>query len=205
MKKTKLYTRRRVLLLMVTLLLLSTILSACSSSAAEPIKKEETAKVEQPAKEVVEEVKEEEPAAEPEATPEPTPETVNEQSGETSLYDGIDMESTLPGTEWILGFKGIIAEPKLVIFNDETNKKVIVEEGEEVEFALDDTLAVYLPEGAMLKSYDINTFTHSTVSNPPLQNEVSGLAKLEGKAETSNIVVFNDEDITLTATLIFVE
>ena len=36
------------------------------------------------------------------------------------------MESTLPGVEWIKTFDGVIEEPKMVIFNDETNKKVIV-------------------------------------------------------------------------------
>lgn len=48
----------------------------------------------------------------PEPTPEPTPEPI--------LYEEIDMESTLPGIEWIATFEGIIEEPKIVIFNDET-------------------------------------------------------------------------------------
>ena len=56
------------------------------------------------------------------------------------------MNSTLPGAEWILGFNNIIDQPKLVVFNDTTNKKVILENNQEVEFADDDTLAVYMPQ-----------------------------------------------------------
>ena len=41
----------------------------------------------------------------------------------------------------------LIDEPKLVVFNDSTNKKVILKELQEVEFYDDDTLAVYIPKG----------------------------------------------------------
>lgn len=71
-------------------------------------------------------------------TPEPTPEVV--------VYEGIDMESTLPGKEWVHTFVGIIDEPKLVVFNDETNKKVIVEHQQEFEFEEGDTLAFFVPK-----------------------------------------------------------
>ena len=55
------------------------------------------------------------------------------------------MESTLPGAEWIATFNGIITEPKFVIFNDDTNKKVIVENGQEVEFDDTDVFAIFFP------------------------------------------------------------
>lgn len=48
-----------------------------------------------------------------------------EPTQEPVVYEGIDMESTLPGMEWIETFNGVIDEPKMVIFNDETNKKHI--------------------------------------------------------------------------------
>lgn len=70
----------------------------------------------------------------------------SEEETETDPYAGIDMNSTLPGAEWILGFNNIIDQPKLVVFNDTTNKKVILENNQEVEFADDDTLAVYMPQ-----------------------------------------------------------
>lgn len=78
------------------------------------------------------------------ATPEPTPEPTEEPV----LYPGIDMESDLNGKEWIGTFEGIITEPKVVIYNDETGRKEIVEEGSTVTFNPDkDTFVLYLPEG----------------------------------------------------------
>ena len=63
-------------------------------------------------------------------------------------YEGIDFNSTLPGKEWIqTTFPGVINEPKIVIFNDETNKKQIVEYGEMILFDEADTFALYSPEG----------------------------------------------------------
>lgn len=56
------------------------------------------------------------------------------------------MESTLPGVDWIATFEGIISEPKIVIFNDETNKKIIVENEERVIFEEGDVFALYVPE-----------------------------------------------------------
>lgn len=67
----------------------------------------------------------------PKPTPVPTPDT----------------NSTLPGVEWIQSFNGIIEEPKLVVFNDENNKKIIIEDSnQEVEFYDNDTLAIYIPD-----------------------------------------------------------
>lgn len=145
---------RNITVLSIALLMVST-LTACSS--AEPVEKdkdyevtvvEETETEEVAVKEVEvkeEEVKETEPAPEPtlEPTPEPTPEAVT--------YEGIDMESTLPGEEWIKTFDGIITEPKVVVLSDETGKKQIVEDGDEVIFNPDtDYMAVYLPGDAEL-------------------------------------------------------
>ena len=106
---------------------------------AKPVVEATVEPTEEPSSEVVATA---EPTKEPmaEATPEPTEEPV--------LYPGIDMESELKGKEWIGTFEGIITEPKVVIFNDETGRKEIVEEGSTVTFNPDkDTFALYLPEG----------------------------------------------------------
>lgn len=135
-KKTN---KRRVFLsvLLVMVMIVATLLAACSSGQATttPANEETTkAEVKEEALEVeqVEEVTTAEPTEEP--TPEPSP------------VPTPDLESTLPGIEWIQTFDGIIDEPKLVVFNDSTNKKVILEELQEVEFYDDDTLAVYIPK-----------------------------------------------------------
>ena len=58
----------------------------------------------------------------------------------------------------------VIPEPKFVVYNDETNKKVIVENGQEVEFEKGDVLAAYVPNGKVLGNYngyniqDMNNF-----------------------------------------------
>ena len=129
--------KRNILSVLVVFVMLATLLTACSSrETTETSAKEETTKAEvteeTPA---VEQVEEE--VATPEPTEEPTPEPV--------VYEGIDMESTLPGEQWVASFYGIIDEPKLVVFNDETNKKVIIEEGQEVDFAPADKVAIYIP------------------------------------------------------------
>ena len=130
--------RKNILsLLAVMIMLVATLLTACSSnqSAAAPAKEEATEVKEDTAE--VEQVKEE--VAEPEPTAEPTPEAV--------VYEGIDMESTLPGLEWMATFDEIVVdEPIIVVYNDETNKKVIVNEGDKVEFSKSsDILAIYTP------------------------------------------------------------
>ncbi|MBR3808263.1 MAG: hypothetical protein IKJ15_07850 [Lachnospiraceae bacterium] len=66
-------------------------------------------------------------------------------------YEGIDFNSTLPGREWVqTTFPGVINEPKIVIFNDETNKKKIVENGEIILFDEADTFAMFFPEGTFI-------------------------------------------------------
>ena len=134
--------KRNILsVLAVLVMLMATLLTACSnqSAAAAPAKEEVTEVKEDTAE--VEQVKEE--VAEPEPTAEPTP----EPEVEDSKYPGIDMESTLPGLEWIATFDEIdVDEPIIVVYNDETNKKVIVNEGDKVEFSKSsDILAIYTP------------------------------------------------------------
>ena len=126
--------------LVVTIMLMAALLTACSSGQVTEIPaKEETTKAE-----VTEETNEAE--QEEVATPEPTEEPTPESEAEDSKYPGIDMESTLPGLEWLASLDEIVEEPLIVVYNDETNKKVIVNEGDEVEFSRSsDVLALYSP------------------------------------------------------------
>lgn len=141
--------KRNILsVLVVMIMLMATLLTACSSGqATETPAKEETTKAE-----VTEETAEVEQAEEV-TTPEPTEETTPEPEVEDSKYPGIDMESTLPGLEWIATFDEIdVDEPIIVVYNDDTNKKVIVNEGDEVEFSkTKDTLAFYTPNSETIQ------------------------------------------------------
>lgn len=138
-----------ILVALTMLMMLTIFLSACGSDqASTPISEEEITEVVSDLEETTEpaegentEVAEPEESAEIESTKETAPETESEQV----VYEGIDMESTLPGAEWIATFNGIITEPKFVIFNDDTNKKVIVENGQEVEFDDTDVFAIFFP------------------------------------------------------------
>lgn len=124
--------------LVVCVILIAALLTACSSrqATATPAN-EETTKAE--VTEKAQTVEQTEKVAVSEPTEEPTPEPV--------VYEGIDMESTLPGADWLDTFDGIINEPKLVIFNDETNRKVIVENGQKIDFSDTDALVIYIPKG----------------------------------------------------------
>ena len=140
--------KRNILsVLVVMIMLMATLLTACSSGQAiETPAKEETTKAE-----VTEETAEVE--QEEVATPEPTEKPTPEPEVEDSKYPGIDMESTLPGLEWIATFDEIdVDEPIIVVYNDDTNKKVIVNEGDEVEFSKSsDTIAFYTPNSETIQ------------------------------------------------------
>lgn len=94
------------------------------------------------------------PSPTPKPTPEPTPSPASKPTPEPILYEGIDMESSLPGKEWTETFHGIIEQPVFVVYNDTTNKKVIVEDGKSVEIADGDILAVFEPSGWNIITYD---------------------------------------------------
>ena len=140
-----------------------------------------------------------------------------EETSERVVYEGIDMESTLPGLEWIATFDGIITEPKFVIFNDKTNKKVIVENGQEVEFCDTDVFAVFLPlvgfgEGGVVYRKDLEdnlTFKHNWVEkNVRYYDDVSARVKDGDKVEIKQEYEIkkedgtDDEEVILTTTLV---
>ncbi len=202
--KKKTIKRNILSVLAVCIMLMATLLTACSSGQATTTPaSEETTKAE---------VTEEAPAveqAEEVATPEPTEEPTPEPEVEDSKYPGIDMESTLPGLEWLDTFDGIITEPKLVIFNDETNKKVIVEEGERVEFSLTDTLAVYVPsnkESSIEFSRAIDYFQKiENVGNYQIASKFFDEFKPMTILQFGVTVVYGDEEKDLNAEIEIVE
>ena len=188
--------------LVVTIMLMAALLTACSSGqVTETPAKEETTKAE--VTEETAEVEQEEEVATPEPTEEPAPEPV--------VYEGIDMESTLPGEQWVASFDGIIDEPKLVVFNDETNKKVILEEGQEVDFAPEDMMAIYVPKGHNGGYVDskettfINTYVNYNSSGITVLNEIFPKYKIGDTPTFETIVAYDGENMIISATLNLVE
>ena len=151
--KKKTIRRNTLKVLAVLVMLMAMLLTACSSSKtdAAPASEETSAAEADKEAELAEQAKEE--AAEPEPTAEPTP----EPTPEAVVYEGIDMESTLPGLEWMATFDEIVNEPLIVVYNDDTNKKVIVKEGDEVEFSRSsDVLALYTPNNETMTAMTIS-------------------------------------------------
>lgn len=118
------------------------------------------------------------------------------------VYEGIDMDSSLPGEEWIETFHGIIDEPKIVIFNDDTGRKTIVENGDTVVFNKSDTFGLYLPEGCFetMGSYYHDKGIHIchkcqcivfTTDTELLKKEIKGYEKKYGGAKYETTISNN--------------
>lgn len=199
-----------ILVALTMSMMLTIFLSACGSDqASTPISEEEITEVVSDLEETTEpaegestEVAEPEESAEIESTEETTPETESEQV----VYEGIDMESTLPGAEWIATFNGIITEPKFVIFNDDTNKKVIVENGQEAEFDDTDVFAIFFPlekEIVRAELDDNLTFKSNSVKkNVRYYDNISARIKDGDKVEIKQRLEVDGEEETLTVTLV---
>lgn len=199
-----------ILVALTMSMMLTIFLSACGSDqVATPISEEEITEVVSDLEETTEpaegestEVTEPEESAEIESTEETAPETESEQV----VYEGIDMESTLPGAEWIATFNGIITEPKFVIFNDDTNKKVIVENGQEVEFDDTDVFAIFFPlekEIVRAELDDNLTFKSNSVKkNVRYYDNISARIKDGDKVEIKQRLEVDGEEETLTVTLV---
>lgn len=133
-KMMKNYLRKRCQLLVMLLVVFVFTLTACGS------KQETTA------------IKEIEAVAVEEAVAETVvEETVIEESvREIYIPEGIDMESTLSGEEWIASFVGNVNEPVVVIFNDNNGRKEVVQADSEVIINPDeDRIAAYWTEQNM--------------------------------------------------------
>ena len=164
--------RKYILGLVISMNLLMVTLTACASKEAEEAKAAETVTEEAAVEEAMDTAEAEEAGMETtvdevqESVAETTLEQTEEPESEPVVYEGIDMESTLPAEEWIMTFIDIINEPKFVVTNSETNKKVIVEEGQKVVLEEGDVLGVYVNDGAVvgysgihvIEDVDLNNF-----------------------------------------------
>jgi len=81
-----------------------------------------------------------------------TSEEVSSEEGmaeaESGIPDGIDLNSTLDGEQWLDSFRGNVKQPVVVVFNDRTGKKEVVLDNTEVKMEIDDMLAIYHPTSA---------------------------------------------------------
>ena len=153
--------KKMLVALLIALIMTATTLIGCSSAKETKNTEAETIK------EISAGVTEIEADPTPEPTPEPTakPTPTATPTSEVNKYEGIDMESTLPGMEWMETFHGIINEPVFVVYNDNTNKKVIVENGKSVEMAENDVLAIFSPSGWLIHGYDGKDIKQLTTYN----------------------------------------
>lgn len=138
------------------------------------------------------------------------PEVTEEPAMEAVVYEGINMDSTLPGAEWVATFEGIIDEPKLVVFNDETNKKVILENEQEVDFSLTDKIAIYIPSGhkggyVKNKGLIFAANIDYNLSGYTVLEDLSSSKKAGDQIPLEVLLTYDDADMTLKATLNLVE
>lgn len=138
------------------------------------------------------------------------PEVTEEPAMEAVVYEGINMDSTLPGAEWAATFEGIIDEPKLVVFNDETNKKVILENEQEVDFSLTDKIAIYIPSGhkggyVKNKGLIFSANRNYNSSGYTVLEDLSSSKQAGDQVPLEVLLTYDDADMTLRATLNLVE
>lgn len=85
--------------------------------------------------------------------------TLNFREGAEEKAKEYNMDSTLPGLEWIATLDNIITQPTAIIYNDKTNKKILIEDKD--EFFLsdpDDVIAYYSPNADI---YPLNDWSFS--------------------------------------------
>ena len=103
-------------------------------------------------------------------------------------------------------FNGIIEEPKFVIFNDETNKKVILENGQEAEISSTDTFSMYYPidKEIVVDHLEDNTlFCDKGIAGRfELNSDLFPGYKEGDKVEVSRVIWVDGEEIELKATLV---
>lgn len=138
------------------------------------------------------------------------PEVTEEPAMEAVVYEGINMDSTLSGAEWVATFEGIIDEPKLVVFNDETNKKVILENDQEVDFSLTDKIVIYIPQGhnggyIKNKGLIFSSNRNYNSSGRTVLDNLGSKYKVGDQVPLEVLLTYDDADLTLRATLNLVE
>lgn len=204
----------------IMLMLAAGMLTACSNSKTEETTAVEgTEQVEEPAQDnaavtetSTEQDQENEDTVASENVKESASEKENEGAEETEtqsvVYEGIDMDSTLPGLEWIETFNGVIEEPKLVIFNDDTNKKIILENDQKIDFSEGDNLLIYAPIGksAYLREGQSDSSIFDEITSEKNYQIMSKLSVLvhDGDEIPLRYDITGDYEYTLTATLVAV-
>ena len=221
MKKKTRNQRNVVSMSVIMLMLVAGMLTACSNSKTEKTTAVEgTEQVGEPAQDnaTITETstaqdQENEDTVVSENVEESASEKENEGAEETEtqsvVYEGIDMDSTLPGLEWMDTFDGIIHEPKIVVFNDETNKKVIVENGDVVEFALTDTMATYVPadkESSPEYQFSCCFENYECIGRYTVETELSNeYADVGITFRYANNIIYGDEKVNLWCKLKILE
>ena len=215
MKKKTRNQRNVVGMSVIMLMLAAGMLAACSNSKTEETTVVEgTEQVEEPAQDDAA-VTEQDQENEDTAASKNVEESKAVESGATEetetqsvVYEGIDMESTLPGLEWIESFNGVIEEPKLVIFNDDTNKKIILENGQKIDFSEGDNLLIYAPIGksAYLREGQSDSSIFDEITSEKNYQIMSKLSVLvhDGDEIPLRYDITGDYEYTLTATLVAV-
>lgn len=133
-----------ILLVIMTFMFSLMLLGCDSETTTETAKSEPEAVVNEDTPPVEEVVKVPEEATIIEET------VVEEPAEELYIPEGIDMESTLPGEEWVASFAGKVTEPVVVIYNDNTGRKEVVQADSEITVNPDeDMIAVYWNEIGM--------------------------------------------------------
>lgn len=143
MRKNNNVNKRKLLVMVIMVLLVATLAGCKKDKHPDVIIDDEP-------------VVTEAPVVEPEVTPAPA-EVTPEPTAEPTPEPTPDPYADLSGKEWVKTFKGVENEPKVVVFNDETGRKQIIEPEEVVLITHEsDTLAVHLPEGyAMTGTRDL--------------------------------------------------
>lgn len=103
-------------------------------------------------------------------------ESIEETAEDAELYipEGIDMESTLSGEEWVASFVGKVNEPVVVVFSDDTGRKEVVQANGEITINPDeDTIAVYWEkEGLSSTPYAISVVRTNRTDNYDIYYEL---------------------------------
>ena len=148
MKKTtnNMKLRNNYILLAVMTFMVSSMLVGCGSkTTTETAKSESEAVVKEEAPKVEEAVE----AKVPEKAAVAEEAIVEEPEDALYIPEGIDMESTLPGEEWIASFVGNVVEPVVVVYNDNGRKEVIQANSEVTINPDEDMIAVYFQDKSM--------------------------------------------------------
>ncbi len=118
-----------------------------------------------------------------------TEETTEELESEEDTYyipEGVDLESSLSAEEWMESFIGVVQEPVVVIINDVTGRKEVIQREPEIMEAIqrdsiiyldgkNDMVGIYNPEGIREVSSNIPT----DYSRPAEVWTLKGFSKFE--------------------------